>query len=267
MRSPYRFEVKRMTQLHCFITGVSSGIGRATLDEAVQQGWKVSGCARRVDVIHELTETYQTDTCLLVGDVTDDHSIETALRTAVEQNGPIDIVIANAGYGLDGELLELSPEDVRAVFDTNVIGVHRTIRAARAYLTTNARICIVSSVAAFLPIPRMGAYCASKHAVECYAAALRMELADAGIRVQTLCPGTVRTDFFDNAHHAGSVWDWRPGSALPVQVVAKALVRQTAQGSPARIRLPWYASFAAAFYQFCPRLAEWQMKRALRKMR
>ena len=110
--------------------------------------------------------------------------------------------MANAGRGVDGELLELSPEDIAAVYDSNVVGVHRTLLCCEPHMATKAAFVAVSSVAAFLPIPRMGAYCATKHALEAWAAAARMELRAREIAVMTCCPGTVSTEFFRSCSQA-----------------------------------------------------------------
>ena len=132
------------------------------------------------------------------------------MAAAHAQRGSFAGVVANAGRGVDGEILELSPADIAAVYDSNVLGVHRTLLACQQRMAAEGAFVAVSSVAAFLPIPRMGAYCATKHALEAWAAAARMELADKNLAVMTCCPGTVRTGCFDAAPKPGSVWDWRP---------------------------------------------------------
>jgi NAD(P)-dependent dehydrogenase (short-subunit alcohol dehydrogenase family) len=203
----------------------------------------------------------------LEADVTDQASLDAAVAQAVERFGPIDGVVANAGRGCDGELSELSADDLLSVYDCNVAGVHRTLLACLPHVSKRCHFTAVSSVAAFLPIPRMGAYCATKHALEAWASAARVELAHRGLRICTCCPWTVATDFFDVAPKPGAVWDWRPGKALAPEAVARVLVRQVERGSPRRRRLPWFAAVVGMLAQRCPRLVEWVMGSALAKMR
>lgn len=256
---------------HLFITGISSGIGAALLRSALAAGYAVSGVARRSDRLQELRASLGDDAAwchLQVADVSaDDGELAAAVSAAVARFGPLRGVVANAGRGVDGELLQLSPQDVASVYACNVVGVHRTLQAVQPHCQPTARFVAVSSVAAFLPIPRMGAYCATKHALEAWAAAARMELRASGVRVMTCCPGTVQTEFFTSAPKPGQVWNWRPGSALSPERVARCILTQIRRGGPRRSVLPWFARLAAALYRLSPGLGEWIMGRALARMR
>ena len=255
---------------HLLITGASSGIGAALVQEALAAGWLVSGFARRLDRLQALQESLgaQGQRFLpVVADVSDGPGLQQAVATAVAQHGPLSAIVANAGRGVDGEISQLTDDDLAAVYDVNVIGVHRTLRACLPHCSTNARFIAVSSVAAFLPIPRMGAYCASKAALQSWVAAARMELQDQGMRIMACCPGTVATEFFSVAPKPGAVWNWRPGTPLQPQQVARRILRQARKGRPHTTLLPWFAGIAAVSYRWLPRLTEWTMRRALRRMR
>lgn len=252
--------------MHLFLTGASAGIGAAIARLAVAAGWRVSGCARRPEPLAALAAELGPGFRGLVADVTDQPSLQEAAAKAAEA-GPFDAVVANAGRGVDGELLELTANDLAAVYDLNVVGVHRTVLATRPHLAPGARLVLVSSVAAFLPVPRMGAYCATKHALEAYAAALRMETRTAGLRVCTVCPGTVDTDFFTVGPKPGRSWTWRPGRAIRPERVARVVLRQCRRGRPRRAVLPWFAGLAAFLYRTWPALVERVLAAALGRMR
>ena len=255
---------------HLVITGASSGIGAALVRYALEQGWQVSGIARRNERMEQLANELgelSSRFSWFQGDVCDSESLNKAMELAVTSRGPFDGVVANAGRGVDGELLEISPSDLAAVYDSNVTGVHRTLLAAQDRMATRGAFVAVSSVAAFLPIPRMGAYCATKHALEAWAAAARMELDDKDLRVMTCCPGTVRTEFFEAAPKPGKVWDWRPGSALQASQVAKVIFKQVRRRGPNRRIIPWFARGTANIYMIWPSLVEWTMRKALKAMR
>ena len=252
---------------HVFITGISGGIGKACVERAIKKGWVVSGCARRQAELDQLQQRFGDNIVCTVADVCKPDELERAVKNGLDRFGPLRAVVANAGRGVDGELLELSTEDIASVFDTNVMGVHRTILATQKFLVEKSAIVVVASVASFLSIPRMGAYCATKHALDAYVAALRMELHERKIAVLSMCPGTVRTDFFEAAPKPGSVWDWRPGAAMTPAQVAKGIMNQAENRRPRRYIMPWYAGFAARMYRLWPGFVEWLMRRALKKMR
>lgn len=252
--------------MHCFITGITSGIGLALARAAHEQGWQVSGCGRRQDKLDQ-AQSELAGASLHRADVGEREQLATALTFAAEAHGPIDALVANAGHGMDGEISDLSIEDFEAVFRTNVFGVHATWLTGRAHLAAAGRFVIVASVASWLPIPRMGAYCASKAAIDSYAAALRMEVADQGIRVCTCHPGTVRTAFFDSAPKPGQVWSWRPGKSLSPEAVARAILRQCEHGGPRRRTLPWFARLTAALYRTWSAPVEGIMRKKLQGMR
>lgn len=253
---------------HLFVTGASSGIGAAVVRQALAEGWRVSGCARRQLPLQALAkEAPQADFLPLFADVTDAASLDQALAAAYQAHGAVDVLIANAGHGMDGELTRLSAEDLAEVANCNLLGVHRTLQASLPFLAPQARFLVVSSIVAFLTVPRMAAYCASKHALESWVRAARMELAQRGIRVCSCCPGTVDTPFFEVAAKPGSSWHWRPGRPLSSQTVARALLRQARRGRPRRLILPASARLLITLDHFLPALSEAILSRALQRMR
>ena len=142
--------------MHCFVTGITSGIGKAVAEMALQQGWAVSGCARRSKPLVQLCENHPSITGA-VADVADRSALVAAMEKAVAQHGPIHAVIANAGHGMDGELATMPLADLEHVFRTNVFGVHNTVQCALPHCADKPRFVLVASVASWLAIPRMGA--------------------------------------------------------------------------------------------------------------
>jgi NAD(P)-dependent dehydrogenase (short-subunit alcohol dehydrogenase family) len=179
------------------ITGVSSGLGRAFAQEALAAGHRVVGTVRNPDQItafEALAPGHATGALL---DVTDDTAV-TALVKSVEQDiGSIDVLISNAGYGLEGTVEESSMHDLRRQFDVNVFGSVAVIKAVLSYMRRrrSGHIFTLSSMAGLTALPGVAFYGASKFAMEGVAASLAQEVAGLGIHVTSLALGSFRTDW------------------------------------------------------------------------
>ncbi|MGD9782465.1 MAG: SDR family NAD(P)-dependent oxidoreductase [Kiritimatiellia bacterium] len=177
------------------VTGASTGIGRATARLLKSRGWRVFPTARsRTDLDLLRGEGFQP----VELDLSDPDSVEYAAKEVLElSQGVLGAVVNNAGYGQPGALEDLSRSAMRKQFETNVLGTldftGRFIPTFRAQ--KYGRIVLVSSVLGRIVIPFMGAYCASKHAVEAMGDGLRMELGPAGISVSIVEPGPIQTSF------------------------------------------------------------------------
>ena len=155
-----------------FITGASSGIGEALAREHHRRGDRVVVLARRVERLHALaTELGGPARCLpLAGDVTSRADLDAAVAQAEREFGRVDVVYANAGFGVDGRFEDLSVDDVRRQFETNVFGVLHTAWASLEALTrTRGVFAVVGSVAGFFAGPGSFAYSMSKFAVRAFA--------------------------------------------------------------------------------------------------
>lgn len=176
------------------VTGASSGIGRATARSFADAGAVVYAGARRPESQRELASEGFRPVAL---DVTDAASMVTAVEEIESRHGRVDVLINNAGYALNGPVEELTMDDVRRQFETNVFGL---IRMAQLVLPAmrdrgHGRIINLGSVGGTLTAPGAGAYHASKYAVEAISDALRMEVAAFGIQVTLIQPTAVRTPF------------------------------------------------------------------------
>lgn len=179
------------------ITGVSSGLGRAIADGAVEQGHTVIGTVRRpADAeLFESRAPGRSHARLL--DVTDDEAVSQTVAEIEQSIGPVDVVIANAGYGVEGIFEETPLSQLRAQFATNVFGVAATIQAVLPYMRGRraGHLMAVTSMGGLMAVPGMSAYCASKFAVEGLLESIGKEVAGLGIHVTALEPGSFRTDW------------------------------------------------------------------------
>ena len=176
------------------VTGASSGIGAALAREYGKRGARVALLARRKDKLEEVSRQVP-GSVPIVCDVTDDASVERAVAEALRAFGGLDVVVANAGIGINGPFEELSLDDFRRQFETNVFGVLRTVKATiPALKRSSGRLGLLGSVSGFLSLPGTSAYAMSKFAVRALAEALGAELASAGVSVTHIAPGFVESE-------------------------------------------------------------------------
>jgi NAD(P)-dependent dehydrogenase (short-subunit alcohol dehydrogenase family) len=177
------------------ITGCSTGIGRALVEECRALGWGVAATARSLEALQDLRPG--EDLLRLPLDVTSAESIQAAAEGCAGLR--LTALINNAGYGQMGPLEHLETGELRAQLETNVLGLHAVTRAFLPLIRAGAapgrgRIVQVASVLGRMSIPMAGAYCASKHAVVALAEALRLEIAPE-IRVILVEPGAIQSEF------------------------------------------------------------------------
>ena len=187
------------------ISGCSSGIGAALAAELHQRGHRVYATARRPETLAPLAEMGLATLAL---DVNDDASIAAAIATVAAEAGHLDMLINNAGFSQVGAVIDLTREDLRKQYETNVIAPVAMTRAAlpllRAAAGVNGKAMVVNvgSIVGLFTTPFSGAYSSSKAAFHSLSDALRMELAPFGIRVVTIQPGGVRSAFGEHAEDA-----------------------------------------------------------------
>jgi short-subunit dehydrogenase len=198
-----------------FVTGASSGIGKAAALALLQAGYRVIGTSRKA----EPGET-RNGVRMIACDVTDDASVAAAVAVAIAEYGTIDLLVNNAGYALSGAAEESSIEQVRALFDTNFFG---TVRMTNAVLPVmrqqgRGRILNIGSVLGLIPGPYGAYYAASKHAIEGYSESLDHEVRMFGIRVAVIEPWATKTSIEANS----------PEGDRPVAAYAKILTKYRA---------------------------------------
>lgn len=185
------------------ITGASSGLGKALAQEYAKNNSNVILLARRLDLIsstaEELSEKYKK--CIAVQcDVTKDEDLEKAVKESLNIFKKIDIVIANAGFGLPGNIENLKIEDYKKQFEVNIFGVLRTIYATLPELKkTKGAICVIGSVNSIVSFSTgVSPYVMSKFALRGLIKSLHLEMMPYNISITHIMPGFIKTDFDKN---------------------------------------------------------------------
>ena len=194
-----------MTTKTWFITGASRGFGREWAIAALERGDRVAATARDTSTLADLAQKHGDAFLGLQLDVTDREADLAAVRRAHEHFGRLDVVVNNAGYGQFGLIEEISEEEARAQFETNVFGALWVTQAALPLLREqgSGHLLQVSSIGGISAFPNIGLYNASKWALEGFSQALAQEVAGFGIKVTLIEPGGFSTDWGGaSARHA-----------------------------------------------------------------
>ncbi|NCC52214.1 MAG: SDR family NAD(P)-dependent oxidoreductase [Spartobacteria bacterium] len=257
------------------VTGCSSGIGYATAKALREAGWRVAPTARKEEDLERLTAEGFSAIPL---DVADGASVERAFQQCLEiMDGTVGALVNNAGFGQPGAMEDLTRKALEYQFAVNVIGLqdltNRFVPVFRAQ--GYGRIVQVSSVLGRLCLPFMGAYSATKFAVEAMADSMRVELAGSGVAVSLIEPGPIRTGFGANAvasarreldlnkaqfrqgysQHLPKEWkeNYQDRFTRDPEVVAKKILHAVTSPSPkARYPVTVVAYFGAFMARFAP---------------
>lgn len=194
---------RRMIELRgksILITGASSGIGRATALACARAGMKVAAAARRADRLESLVSEIRSgggEGMPLALDVTDAKACEEGVQRTSEAFGGLYAVFANAGYGVERAVHEMSDADVRAMFEANLFGCLNVIRPALPGMIERraGHVLMCASSIGKVGIPYYGVYCATKAAQTTIGRAMRHELSPMGVHVSTVHPVLTRTEF------------------------------------------------------------------------
>src|SRR5258706_2584081 len=179
-----------------FITGTSSGFGRAFAEHALARGHNVVATARRIDSLADLVASAPDRALAVTLDVDAPGAADAAIQAAVQRFGRIDVLINNAGYGVVGALEETPDVELRALMNTNFFGAMAVMRAALPVLRRqrSGAIVNISSLGGQLSFAGFSAYSAAKFALEGASEALAQEVAPFGIKVLIVEPGQFRTE-------------------------------------------------------------------------
>ena len=176
------------------VTGASSGIGEATARQLAAAGFTVYAAARRTERMQQLTEAGIRPIAM---DVTDDASMQTGVKTILNERGRIDVLVNNAGYGSYGALEDVPMSEARAQMEVNVFGAARLIQLVLPQMRAqrSGTIVNVTSMGGKITTPLGAWYHATKFALEALSDCLRMEVARFGIDVVVIEPGGIRTEW------------------------------------------------------------------------
>jgi short-subunit dehydrogenase len=188
--------------LNAVVTGASSGIGRELALRLSQKGARVALVARRAERLESLAAEITAghgEALVVPCDVGDRTQVSAAAQQVLERFGSVELLINNAGYGHHRRFLDWDLDDMERMMRVNYFGALYWTKALLPQMVTRRRgwVVFVSSVAGKLGVPEESAYAASKFAMVGLAEALSYEVEDADVHVLTVCPGTIRTEFFD----------------------------------------------------------------------
>jgi NADP-dependent 3-hydroxy acid dehydrogenase YdfG len=209
----------------CVVTGASSGIGAACARALAEQGAAVVLAARRAERLEALADELP-DALAVPTDVTDASQVRRLARAALDTYGRIDVLVNNAGQGLHVPVADIEADDLRAVFDLNVVAPVMAMQAVLPAMAEAGRGAVVnvSSGTSLRAFPGVGGYAATKAALDMVSDVARLELAGVGVRVSVVHPSITATEFHQRLR-AGSL---APGARSitpdPPESAARAIV-------------------------------------------
>ncbi len=249
------------------ITGASGGIGAEMAVLCAKSGARLILMARSIDKLEKLRDDlqarFQAEVLVYQLDVSDTNAIVNIFSDVLNRLGHVDILVNNAGFGIFREAHESSIEEIRNMFDVNVVG----LMAATGMVLPKMRerrfghIINIASQAGKIATPKSSVYSATKHAVLGYSNSLRMELSDYGIYVTTVNPGPIATNFFNVADEKGTYLKNIQRWVLKPEYVARRVVERMLTKTR-EINLPRWMNTASLFYTLFPRVVERVGKRA-----
>nr|WP_315027903.1 SDR family oxidoreductase [uncultured Chryseobacterium sp.] len=190
-----------------FITGASTGLGKATAKLFQNKGWKVIATMRNPEAGADLASL--ENVTVLPLDVTDPEQIKSTVNKSLE-SGEVDVVFNNAGYGLLGPLEALSDDQIVRQLNTNLLGVIRVTQAFTPYFRKKEQGTFISttSIGGLITFPLNSIYHATKWALEGWSESMAFELNKLGIDIKTVSPGGIKTDFVSRSLDSASTPDY-----------------------------------------------------------
>jgi len=181
-----------------YVTGASQGLGLALVKQLLSTGYRVAATSRSATDLQKATGVNENDRFLpLKVDLTSADDIRHSIEQTVATFGAIEVIVNNAGYGMDGTVEELDEKKMRAIFEINVFATINVTKFALPYLRKqrSGHIINIASVAGFVGAPGWSVYSATKSAVIAFSEVLALDIQELGIKVTVVCPSGFRTGF------------------------------------------------------------------------
>ncbi|WML45205.1 SDR family oxidoreductase [Neobacillus sp. PS3-40] len=252
------------------ITGASGGIGAEIAKICAGQGANLVLLARRLDKLQllqkDLQQQYQVQVDIVQLDVSNTDMVKEVFTNIFETIGQVDILVNNAGFGVFREAHEATIDDIKGMFNVNVIGLMACTSMVLPKMRKRCfgHIINIASQAGKIATPKSSVYSATKHAVLGYTNSLRMELADSNVYVTSVNPGPIATNFFTIADEKGTyvknVQKFMLQPEYVAQKVVAAMLTRTRE-----INLPRWMNMGSVIYVLFPRLFERVGRRAFNK--
>jgi short-subunit dehydrogenase len=257
-------KLKSYREIRALVTGASSGIGALLARRLAGEGARLALVARREAELQKLAEEIRAaggDALALPCDVGDAEQVASASARALEHLGGVDLLVNNAGYGHHRAFLDWDLADMERVMRVNYLGALYFTKALLPQMVERRRgwLVFVASVAGRIATPEEAAYAASKFAMVGLAEALSLEVEDAGVHVLTVCPGVIRTPFFDEEALARMPPVARRQMVEPEGLV-DAILRALARGKR-ELTYPRAIALAYAVRALAPGFLRCQVKR------
>jgi NAD(P)-dependent dehydrogenase (short-subunit alcohol dehydrogenase family) len=213
------------------VTGSATGIGYETAIHLAKNGFRTYASMRNLPKADEITKIAKSENLplrVIQLDVTDDISINKAIDTVINESGKVDVLVNNAGYGLIGSIEDMSIEELKAQYETNVFGVFRVTKAVLPHMRKQHKgsIINISSIAGRIALPLYSAYVSTKFAIEGLSESMAYELEPFGIKVAIIEPGAIKTNFRREQAAKGSSEEGSPYSSMmrsPSKVIEEML--------------------------------------------
>ncbi|WP_265457680.1 SDR family NAD(P)-dependent oxidoreductase [Enterococcus sp. HY326] len=243
------------------VTGGSAGLGEQLCYEAARQGAIVVTCARRINLIGKVKEN-----CMEISgkpayalqlDVANPESIDNFFVRLKEEVGQVDVLVNNAGFGIFENFVAFDFEDVRKMFEVNILGMMYLTQKFAIEMVERAdgQIINIASMAGKMATAKSAVYSATKFAVLGFSNALRLELKPANVRVMTVNPGPIATEFFDKADPSGDYLKSVDMFVLQPQKLARKIIRGV-QRERREVNAPQVMEVAARFYTLFPHVGD-----------
>jgi len=256
-----------------FITGASAGIGKACAHEFYRHGYSVVLFSRRKDrlesIINDLKQIRPEGEALAFpGDVTDRIRVFEVIRETLERLGQIDVLINNAGAGLNSFFETMDPKDFQDLFNLNVMGIFHCTQAVIPIMKQqrSGQIVNVTSVIGKRGVPSRSAYCMSKFAVEGFSESIRSELEPYGIEIIVARPARTDTEFFDTETKGKKFLESMRAYRMPVEKVSQEIYKAVSRHKR-DVTISFGGKFLVFISTVAPKLVDQIVARIFRKLK
>ena len=232
-----------------FVTGASSGIGRALSIKFANNGWKVLASARRLDLLKKLTkESENLNTIIPIKmDISNKKTVSSQINKTIKKYGIPDIVLLNAGTNNPNSKYIFSIEETEQIFKINFFGTLNCLHALLPFLKkkNNSQVIFMSSVAGYRGLPYAAAYCSSKSAITTFAESIYNQCKNLGVAIRVINPGFVRTPLTDKN-------EFKMPMIIPAEKAADIMYRKIIFSKKFEINCPWLFCFIMKILKILP---------------